>query len=74
MEPVGRVEIGTEGTTETSAVGMAETGAMGVAGGAAVGIPVSAIAPGSSRVSAIRERNMQNEGRLQQRGDINIYA
>ena len=71
VEAVEIAGIGTMGVTETDAVGTVETGAentaktsaTGVAGEVAVGIFVSVATPGSSKVSAIREMDMQNKGR-----------
>lgn len=59
---------------ETGTEGMAKTGATGAAREVAVGIFVSTATPGSSKVSAIKRRDMQNKGRSQRRGDTNIYA
>ena len=74
---VGAVEIagtGVVGMAETGAEGMAETGVTGATGEVAVGIFVSAATPGSSKVAAVRGRDMQNKGRPQQRGDIDTYV
>ena len=74
---VGAVEIartGAVGIAETSVEGMAETGATGAAGEVAVGISVSAVTPGSSKISTIRGMDMQNKGRPQQRGDTETYV
>ena len=74
---VGAVEIartGVVGMVETGAEGMAEMGATGAAREVVVGISVFAATSGSSKVSAIRGRDMQNKGRPQQRGDTNTYV
>ena len=63
---------GVVGVTEIGAENMAETGATRAAGEVAVGIFVSVVTPGSSKVSVIREMDMQDKGKPQQRGDTNI--
>ena len=68
---MGVTEIDAVGTTETNIVGTAEIGAegttrigdTGAAGEVVVGISMFAATPGSSKVSAIRGMDMQNEGR-----------
>ena len=69
----GTAEIGTEGTAEMGAVGIAEMGAMGVVGAMAEGIPMSAVTPGPSKVSAKHENRHANKGRLQQKRDASTY-
>ena len=73
---VGAVEAGTGvvGMAETGAKGMVETGVTGATREVVVGISVSAATPGSSKVSAVKGRDMQNKGRSQQRGDIDTYV
>ena len=62
------------GTVETGAENTAKTGATRAAGEVVVGIFVSAATPSCSKVSAIRGIDIQNKGRLPQRGDTNIYV
>ena len=74
---VGAVKIagiGVVGMVEIGAEGMVEMGATGAAREVVVGIFVFAATPGSSKVSAVRGRDMQNKGRMQQRGDTDTYV
>ena len=57
---------------ETGAENMAKISAISAAIEVAVGIFVSSTTPGSSKVSVIREIDMKDKGRPQQRGDTNI--
>ena len=64
---VGVVEIagtGVVGMAKIGAKGMAEMGATGATREVAVCIFVFAATPGSSKVSTVRGRDMQNKGRL----------
>ena len=56
-----------EGMAETGAKGMAEMTTAGAARGVTIGITMLAAISGSSRVSAIRATDIQNEWRLQQK-------
>ena len=69
---VGTTETDTIGTTETGAENMAETSAISAVIEVAVGIFVSSTTLGSSKVSVIRQMDMKDNGRPQQRGDTNI--
>ena len=62
------------GTIETGAGNTAKTGATSAAREVVVGISMSATTPSCSKVSAIRGIDIQNKGRLPQRGDTNIYV
>ena len=63
---VRMAKIGIVGTAKTGAEGMAKTSAAGAAREVAVGIAVSVATSGSSKVSAIRRIDIQNEWRLHQ--------
>ena len=69
---VGMAEIDTVGMIEIGAESMVETKVVASAREVAVGIFVSSTTPGSSKVSVIREIDMKDKGRPQQRGDTNI--
>ena len=71
---LGPVKVGVMEIVGTGVVGMAETGATGATGEVAVGISVSVATPGSSKVTVVRGRDMQNKGRPQQRGDVDTYV
>ena len=70
----GKRETGAECMAETGTKGMAETSAISAAREVVVGISMSATTPSCSKVSAIRGIDIQNKGRLPQRGDSNIYV
>ena len=74
ISAVGMIETDTVGTAETSAEGTTRIGDTGAAGEVVVGISMFAATSGSSKVSAIRGMDMQNEGRPQQRGDTDTYV
>ena len=74
ISAVGMIETDTVGTAETSAEGTARIGDTGAAGEVVVGISMFAATSGSSKVSAIRGMDMQNEGRPQQRDDTDTYV
>ena len=74
ISAVGMIETDTVGTAETSVEGTARIGDTGAAGEVVVGISMFAATSGSSKVSAIRGMDMQNEGRPQQRGDTDTYV
>ena len=63
ISAVGMIETDTVCTAETSAEGTARIGDTGAAGEMVVGISMFAATSGSSKVSAIRGMDMQNEGR-----------
>ena len=79
---VGAVEIvgsSAMGVTETDTTSTAKTGAenmaeMGAAGEVAVGISVSVATRSSSKAFVVKEIDMQDKGRPQQRDDTIIYV
>ena len=74
ISAVGMIETDTVGTAETSVEGTTRIGDTGAVGEVVVGISMFAATSGSSKVSAIRGMDMQNEGRPQQRGDTDTYV
>ena len=74
ISAVGMIETDTVCTAETSAEGTTRIGDTGAVGEVVVGISMFAATSGSSKVSAIRGMDMQNEGRPQQRGDTDTYV